>query len=112
MNPALRLSDRHSLDPMRTALELESSPHARAAHYERHISEPAHVAVLAAEKLKRPPGLRGHVRPVHLEEVAGPDVRLLAAFSALDLDDDVTSVIGIGRQQEHFQSLFELRCPI
>ena len=46
------------------------------------------------EDLELPPVPLG-VAPVHLEEVVGEEVRLLATFGAPDLDDDVASVVGV-----------------
>ncbi len=37
---------------------------------------------------------------VHAEQVAGPEVRLLAALGALDLDDRVAALVRVARQQE------------
>ncbi len=45
----------------------------------------------------------GGVALVHLEQVAGEQVRLFTPLGAADLDDDVLVVVGIGRQQQHPQ---------
>ena len=37
---------------------------------------------------------------VHLVEVGGPEVALLAALAAADLDDDVLAVVGVARDEQ------------
>ena len=44
--------------------------------------------------------LTGGVGEVHLGEVAGEQVRFLAALGAADLDDDVLAVVRVGRQHQ------------
>ena len=48
--------------------------------------------------------MRAGVAPVHLEQVAGEEVGLLAALGTPDLDDDVLVVVGVARQQQHLSS--------
>ena len=56
----------------------------------------------------RQPVLLG-VAPVHLEEVLGEEVRLLAPFGAPDLDDDVATVVrDPWARSRRLQLLFEL----
>jgi hypothetical protein len=47
------------------------------------------------------------VRVVHAVEVAGPDVGLLPAFSAPDLEDHVLAVVGIARHEQLAQLAVE-----
>ena len=37
---------------------------------------------------------------VHVEQVAGPEVALLAAFPAADLDDDVLALVGVAGHEQ------------
>ena len=53
------------------------------------------------------PALRAGVALVHLEEVAGEEVGLLAALGAADLDDDVAVVVGVLGQQQELELLVE-----
>ena len=99
VDPALRLGDRHPLHPMRTALVLHAGPDAVALQQERHVAVAAHVGRVRAEHLEAP-ALPAGVRPVHLEQVAGEEVGLLASLGAADLDDDVAVVVGVLRQQQ------------
>ena len=48
---------------------------------------------------------------VHAVEVAGPEVGLLAALGALDLDDHVAALVGVARQQQLLDLGFELGDP-
>ena len=47
------------------------------------------------------------VGAVHLEEVAGEEVRLLAALGAADLDDDVAVVVLVLRQEQQLELVRE-----
>ena len=51
------------------------------------------------------PAHPGGVGLVHLEQVAGEEVRLLAALGAADLDDDVAPLVRVLRQQEQLELL-------
>ena len=77
-------------------------------HHERDLVEPAQVREVGGEHLDRPAHAGGEGL-VHLEEVAGEQVGLLAALRAPDLDDDVLAVVGVGGDQEHLQLLLEAR---
>jgi hypothetical protein len=46
---------------------------------------------------------------VHPEEVAGPEIALLAALGALDLDDHVAALVGVAGQQQLLEPGLELR---
>ena len=43
------------------------------------------------------------VTEVHVEQVLGEQVRLLAALGAADLDDHVLVVVGVSRHEQHLQ---------
>ena len=53
------------------------------------------------------PAHAGGVGPVHLEQVAGEEVGLLAALGAADLDDDVVAVVGVAGQQQQLELVVE-----
>ena len=102
------LRDRHPLDAMGAALELEMAPGAASLDHERDLVEPAQVGQVGGEHLDRPAHAGGEGL-VHLEEVAGEQVGFLAAFRAAYLDDDVLAVVGVGGDEEHLQLLLEAR---
>ena len=95
VDPALALGDRHPLHPVRPALVLEARPRALAPHEEGDLVEPAEVARVDRQRLDLQPVASG-VRLVHLVEVAGEQVGLLAALGAPDLDDHVAPGVRIG----------------
>ena len=74
-------------------------PHAVALQQEGDLVEAAHVGRVGAEHLELPAHAAG-VALVHLEQVAGEEVGLLAALGAADLDDDVLAVVRVLRQQQ------------
>ena len=63
---------------------------------EGDLVEAAHVRRVGAEHLELPAHAAG-VALVHLEQVAGEEVGLLAALGAADLDDDVLAVVRVLR---------------
>ena len=99
VDPALALGDRHPLHPVRARLVLEARPGVVALHHEGDLPEPAHVGRLAVEDLELPAVGVG-IALVHVEQVGGPEVALLAAFSAADLDDDVLALVGIAGHEQ------------
>ena len=89
----------HALDAMGAALVLEPRPGVLALHDEDDLVEAALLGVRLLHDLDLPASALG-VAEVHVEEVAGEEVGLLAALGAADLDDDVAAVVGIlGKQQ-------------
>ena len=48
---------------------------------------------------------------VHPEQVAGPEVGLVAALGAADLDDHVLAVVGVPRDEQLLEVLLELGEP-
>jgi hypothetical protein len=106
VDPALGLGDRHPLHPVGAALVLEVRPGVGPLHQERHLVEAPHVGRGAGQDLERPAAAHG-VGLVHLEQVAGEEVGLLAALGAADLDDDGLAVVGVAREEEQLQLLVE-----
>ena len=74
----------------------------------RDLGEPAEVGRRRAQQLE-PPALALGVGLVHLEEVAGEEVGLLAAGRAPDLDDHVAVGVGVAGQQQQPQLLLARR---
>ena len=99
VHPTLALGDRHALHPVRPRLVLEARPGVVALHHERDLPEPAHVGRLAVEHLELPAVGVG-VALVHVEQVGGPEVALLAALPTADLDDDVLALVGIAGHEQ------------
>ena len=103
VHPALRLGDRHPLHPVRPSLVLEMGPGRVALDQEGHLVEPAHVRGVGREDLDAEALALG-VADVHLVEVPGEEVGLLAALGAADLDDHVLAVVGVLGQQQKLSS--------
>ena len=106
VHPALALGDRHPLHPVRAALELQVAPRAVAPHHERDLVEAAEVGRVGRQHLQLPARAQG-VGLVHVEQVAGEEVGLLAALGAADLDDDVLALVGVLGQQQHLELVLE-----
>ena len=53
------------------------------------------------------PAAQGGVASVHLGQVAGEEIGLLAAFGAADLEDDVAALVGVAGQQQGLEGQFE-----
>ncbi len=94
--PTLALGDRHALHAVRAALELQTAPGGVARDHERDLVEPAEVADVARQHLELP-ALLGGVAGVHVEQVAGEQVRFLAPFRAANLDDHRLAVVRVAR---------------
>ena len=99
MDPALRLGLGHPLHPVRAALEAQPPPHAVAGHLEGHVGDAAEVGGLRAQHVHLP-ALRLGEGQVHLEELPGEQVGLLAALGTADLHDDVLALVGVARRQQ------------
>ena len=82
---------------------MRRDPGVVALDHERDLPQAPHVGDLAVEHLDLPPVEVG-VALVHLEEVGGPEVALLAALAAADLDDHVLAVVGVTRDQQLAQT--------
>ena len=92
---------------MGAGLVLEARPGVVALHHEGDVAEAAHVGRLARQGLDLPPVQVG-VALVHVEEVGGPEVALLAALAAADLDDHVLAVVGVAGHEQLAQPRVEL----
>ena len=99
VDPALGLGDRHPLHPVGAALVLHAAPHVVALDQERDLVEPAHVGRVGAQHLQLPALALG-VAGVHVEQVLGEEVGLLAALGPPDLDDHVLVVVGVAGQEQ------------
>ena len=78
-----------------------------ALDHEDDLVEAAEVGDVGRQDLHRPADAGG-VGLVHLEQVPGEEVRLLAPLGASDLDDHVPAIIGIGGDQQDLQLLLQL----
>ena len=98
-----------------SGLVLEPRPRVVALHHERDLAHAAHVRQLAGQHLHLP-AVEVGVALVHLEEVGGPEVALLAALAAADLDDDVLAVArdrcGTSSSRSLASSVGELRARL
>ncbi len=99
VHPALALGGGDPLHPMGSGFVLEARPRVGALHHERDLAHTAHVGQLAAEHLDLP-AVEVGVALVHVEQVGGPEVALLAAFTSTDLHDHVLAVARILRHEE------------
>src|SRR4030095_1505295 len=93
---------------MDAALELEPTPGAPAVDEQDHVLETADARGARVHDLDTPALTLGVFR-VHPGEVAREQRRLVAAGPGADFDEDVPVVVGIARQQESLQLLFERR---
>ena len=55
------------------------------------------------------PAAQGGVALVHLGEVPGEEIGLLATLRTADLEDDVAALVGVPRQQQRLEFLIETR---
>ena len=106
VDATLRLGDRNALHAVGPALVLHPAPDAVALEQERHLVEAAPLGGIGAEHLVLPPHPVG-VPDVHVEEVLGEQVRLLASLGAADLDDHVLVVVRVAREEQHLQVLLD-----
>ncbi len=102
VDAALALGHRHPLDAVRPALVLEPWPGALALDRERHLVDPAEVAGVERQGVDAQP-VAGGVGAVHVVQVAGEQVGLLATLGAADLDDDVAPGVRVGRDHQRAQ---------
>ncbi len=107
VDPTLGLGHGHTLDPVGPTLVFHAGPGVGPFHHERDLVEAVAIGGVRGEDLESPSVLLG-VTPVHLEEVLGEQVRLLAALGAADLDDDVATDVGILGQEHEAELVFEL----
>ena len=111
VNAPLRLGHGHALHTVHTAFVLEVSPHAfRRADVASRADR--HREVFVATEIRfglrddfGAPAILRRVRLVHAHEIRGKERGLIATRTGLDLEDHVTSIVGIARGKQ----LFELR---
>ena len=82
-----------------------------AGHPEHDLGEATQLGRRGRHHLERPAPAGGE-RPVHLEQVAGEQVRLLASLGPADLDDDVALVIGVAWEEQDLDLLVQLGRPV
>src|ERR1700722_11029070 len=93
---------------MRSALVLQTLPGVCALDDEDDLAEPTVIRCGFRENANRPAPLLGVVG-IHVVEVAGEEIGLFTALCAADLDDDVTSIVRIFRDEEAAQLRFETK---
>ena len=111
VHPALALGDRHPLDAVHPALELQQGVRRLARRgvplaftASRHRLVAAEVGLGGVEHLDRPAAPLGPAG-VHPQQVAGEQRRLLAALPRLDLEQHVLAVGRVARDQQVAQPL-------
>ena len=106
VDASLALGDRHPLHPVRPALVLEAWPRPVALHREGDLVDAAEVAAVQRQRVHLEPVAR-RVRPVHVVQVAGEQVGLLAALGAADLDDHVPPSVRVRGDHQLAQLLVD-----
>ena len=107
VDATLALGLGHALHAVRAALVLQPAPRVVALHEERDVAVAAVIRRLARQHLGLEAVALGEVL-VHAVEVAGPEVGLLAALGALDLDDHVAALVRVAGQQQLLDPGLEL----
>ena len=102
VNPALRLGHRDPLDPVNPALVLQAGPCILTADQYYDLAKASHVGLPGPHRLNRP-AVDGGQRQIHLVEVTGEEVGLLATLRAPDLEDHRAAVIGVAGQKKGAQ---------
>ena len=110
VDPPLGLGDRDPLHPVGAGLVLEAEVGVGALDQEDRLVHPVLVRGVLGEDLDLPLLGRG-VAQVHVVEVAGEEVGLVAALGAPDLDDHVAPVVGVLGQQQRLDALLERARP-
>ena len=93
--------DRYPLHPVRPALELHPPPRIVAADRERDLVVAAQIGDVGRHHVDRP-ALAGGVALVHVEQIAGEQVRFLAPFGTANLDDYGLAVVGVTWEKQQF----------
>ena len=108
VDASLRLGLGHALDAMRPAFELEDRVGAVALDRERRLLDAARVARRHLDLLPAEAAPLG-VALQQPREIAGPELPLVAALAAADLDDHVLLVGGVALGERELQLLLEPR---
>src|SRR5690606_4643953 len=98
---------RHALHAMDAALELQAPVHAPSLDAGHDFPHAANTRLIRGEDFDLP-ALAFRKTRVHPEEIAGEQPRFFATGPGADFDHDVAVVIGILRNQQHAQPLFEI----
>jgi len=106
VDPALGLGDWYPLHPMRTTLMLKALPGVLAFHHERDLVQAIALGWTGRQDLDLPPFGR-RVSGIHVIQVLGEEVGLLATLGPSDLKDHVPADIGITGDEEQAELLFE-----
>src|SRR5271166_5610872 len=97
VDAALGLGHRHPLNAVHATLVLQPGPGALgtpALHRDRHVLDPAQAGTRRIEDLGLPATPLG-VAQVHPEQIAGEQRGFLAAFTRLDLENDIAPVVRV-----------------
>ena len=108
VHTSLCLCGGHPLYTMDTRLILEYSVHALSCDAEDNllVATDSSFAEAAHAHL---PSLEFDVTAIHTEEVSGKEGCLIASRTSAYLHDDILAVLGIGRYEQEFDFLLELR---
>ena len=93
------LGYRDALDPVHTALVLQARPGVVPLDQHHHLAEPTHVGLPGLQRLDRPAVVGGKGQ-VHLVQVPGEQIGLLAPLGTPDLNDHRPTVVWVSRQQQ------------
>ena len=105
VDATLRFGVGYPLHAVRAGLELQFRKYVRADHPANDLAEAAMLAGVFAEHLDLPAEPFG-VAPVHAQQVAGKDCRLVAAGAGADFEIDIAVIARIGRDEHAPQHLF------
>ena len=93
---------------MNAALELEAAVRAVAVDRDDRLLDPADPGLVEAHQLRRE-AVAIRVPSVHPVELRSEERGLLAAGACADLEDHVTIVVRVARQQQHAQVFEQAR---
>ena len=106
VNATARLRGGDALDAVHPALELEPTPRAAALDEQDDLLEPADAGGVGIHHLHLPP-LPLRVLAVHPQEIRGEQRRLVSPRPRADLQEDVSVVVRIARDEQRPQLLLE-----
>ena len=111
MNAAGRLGFRHALDAVYPRFEFEPGENVPAADRGGRLFKSAETGFREVKNLETPPSQCG-IFLVHAKEFRREQCRLVASCPRADLEDGITPVIGILRQECQLDPLFQRRKPL
>ena len=91
---------------MHAGLVGQASPGVVALDEIRGLIESTVVGFTLFDDFELPTAKCG-VASIHLGQVTGEEIGLLASLGAADLEDHVASLVGVARQQQRLEHLFE-----